>query len=77
MQVAAAPLSHQLGLLPGPSVRPATAGVKQAWLSLELASLSETASFFFWKPQAWDVAGRHNSAFPLSALENLSQRGIE
>lgn len=46
VQVAAARLSHQLGLLPGPSVRPATTGVKQAWLSLELASLSETDSFF-------------------------------
>lgn len=46
VEVAAACLSHQLGLLPSPSVCPAIAGVKHAWLSLELASLSETAFFF-------------------------------
>lgn len=75
IKVAVARLSRQLGSLPRPSLCPVIAGVTHVWLGLEVGPCNRNC--FFLKPQAWDLAGRPNSVFPLSALGSLSQTGIE
>lgn len=75
IKVAVARLSCQLGLLPRTSLCPVIAGVTRAWLGLEVGPLNRNCIFL--EPQAWDLARRCNSVFPLSASGNLSQTETE